>query len=232
MKYLDNNGLSYLWNRVKVLLNGKVDKAEGKGLSSNDFSAADKSKLDSLKNYTLPAATASVLGGVKVGSGLSVSNGVLSSNAVAWNQVTGKPDVALKSDLTSALSNKQDVLSGSAGQVVGFNAAGKAVAQALSNSGAKLATGTYAGTGSGSASLTFPFSVKFLYISQPGGAYDFSFLFAVCGASDVVWGYVPSQREPVADVRLNEITPSSDWKTVEVNMNASGKSYYYVAIGE
>ena len=47
--------------------------------------------------YTLPTASASTLGGVKVGSGLAISNGVLSAtgggeaNSVAWGNVTGKP---------------------------------------------------------------------------------------------------------------------------------------------
>ena len=36
-KFLDQNGLLYLWSRVKLLLGGKMDKAEGMGLSSNEF---------------------------------------------------------------------------------------------------------------------------------------------------------------------------------------------------
>ena len=68
-------------------LDGKVDKEEGKGLSTNDFSAAYKSKLDGIEaqanKYVLPKASASVLGGVKVGNGLSINNdGVLSNSAV------------------------------------------------------------------------------------------------------------------------------------------------------
>jgi hypothetical protein len=39
--------------------------------------------------YVLPAATASVLGGVKVGTGLSVSNGVLSFNSAVIGFVPG-----------------------------------------------------------------------------------------------------------------------------------------------
>ena len=60
-KYLDTNGLLYVWSKIKALLSGKVDKAEGKGLSTNDYTAADKAKLDALENYTLPAATAEPL---------------------------------------------------------------------------------------------------------------------------------------------------------------------------
>ena len=67
-KFLDENGLLYLWSKVKALLGAKVDKAEGMGLSANDFTDADKGKLDGLSNYTLPAATAETLGGIKVGA--------------------------------------------------------------------------------------------------------------------------------------------------------------------
>jgi hypothetical protein len=64
---------------------GKVDKVEGKELSSNDFTDALLTKLNGIEananNYTLPAATTSALGGVQVGSNLAVdANGVISGN--------------------------------------------------------------------------------------------------------------------------------------------------------
>lgn len=114
-KYLDENGLLYLWGKIKTLVGGKVDKVEGKGLSSNDFTAAEKTKLEGLENYTLPAAAADVLGGVKVGAGLSISQGVLSAtgggtaDSVDWANVQNKPDLALKSDLVSVYRYKGSV---------------------------------------------------------------------------------------------------------------------------
>lgn len=64
---------------------GKVDKVEGKGLSTNDFTDALLTKLNGIEAganaYTLPAATTSALGGVKVGANLAVdSNGEISGN--------------------------------------------------------------------------------------------------------------------------------------------------------
>lgn len=106
-KFLDQNGLLYLWGRVKLLLGGKMDKAEGMGLSSNDFTNEEKTKLAGLENYTLPAATAESLGGVKVGAGLAVKDGILSAtgggtaDAVEWEHILNKPQVALKSDITA-----------------------------------------------------------------------------------------------------------------------------------
>ena len=50
-KYLDNDGLLYLWQKIKNVfatkdaLDDKVDKVTGKGLSTNDYTTAEKNKL-------------------------------------------------------------------------------------------------------------------------------------------------------------------------------------------
>ena len=108
-KYLDANGLLYVWEKVKGQLGGKVDKVSGKGLSANDYTDEEKRKLAGLSAYTLPAATAEVLGGVMVGAGLSISGGVLSAQSAVWDQISGKPDLALKSDITGLYRFKGSV---------------------------------------------------------------------------------------------------------------------------
>ena len=45
IKYLDKDGLTYYHSKVKTALNGKVDKETGKGLSTNDYTTAEKTKL-------------------------------------------------------------------------------------------------------------------------------------------------------------------------------------------
>lgn len=81
-----NNNVSSLTNRVKVnedkltiLQTQKVDKVEGKGLSTNDYTTPEKNKLAAIEaeanKYVLPAATASALGGVKIGSNITLANG-------------------------------------------------------------------------------------------------------------------------------------------------------------
>lgn len=66
-------------------ISGKVDKIPGKGLSTNDYTSEEKEKLagvsQNANNYSLPMATDSVLGGIKVSSSdpnLQISDGVLS----------------------------------------------------------------------------------------------------------------------------------------------------------
>lgn len=123
MAYLDSNGLLYFWQKIKTLLAGKVDAVSGKGLSTNDYTTADKNKLAGLSNYSLPTASASVLGGVKVGSNLSVnSSGVLSATynvaSTSANGLMSSTDkskldgfgvastYALKSDITTTYRYK------------------------------------------------------------------------------------------------------------------------------
>lgn len=56
MKFLSLDGLTYFWNKVKgyvtTAIAGKVDAVEGKGLSTNDFTDAEKTKLDNLGDMT------------------------------------------------------------------------------------------------------------------------------------------------------------------------------------
>ena len=70
----------------------KVDKVAGKGLSTNDYTTAEKNKLSGIEaganNYTLPTASANVLGGVKVGANLTITDGVLSADAQAVDDAT------------------------------------------------------------------------------------------------------------------------------------------------
>ena len=63
-------------------LGNKVDKVSGKSLSTNDYTTAEKNKLAGVaanaNNYSLPAATSSVLGGVKTSTGITNSSGTIS----------------------------------------------------------------------------------------------------------------------------------------------------------
>ena len=56
------------------------------------MSAADKSKLDGIASganaYSLPTASSSTLGGIKVGTNLSISNGVLSATNTTYSAAT------------------------------------------------------------------------------------------------------------------------------------------------
>lgn len=57
MAFLSYDGLLYFWQKIKALLAGKVDKVDGKGLSTNDYTTAEKNKLAGLMNYIHPTTS-------------------------------------------------------------------------------------------------------------------------------------------------------------------------------
>lgn len=97
--------------RIKALELGKVDKVEGKELSSNDFTDVYKTKLDGIaaqaNKYVLPTATAEIIGGVKVGANISYSNGTISlskanvTSALGYTPPTADTKVTINNTLTS-----------------------------------------------------------------------------------------------------------------------------------
>lgn len=66
-------------SNITQLQTQKVDKVEGKDLSTNDYTTPEKNKLAAIEaeanKYVLPAAAASALGGVKIGSNITLANG-------------------------------------------------------------------------------------------------------------------------------------------------------------
>jgi hypothetical protein len=50
MGFLDNNGLARLWQHINLLVDNKVDKVSGKGLSTNDYTTKDKNKLANIED--------------------------------------------------------------------------------------------------------------------------------------------------------------------------------------
>lgn len=69
MGYLDKDGVLYFWQKIKNIfatkndLDGKVDKVTGKGLSTNDYTTAEKNKLSAFgdaSTYALKSDIASM----------------------------------------------------------------------------------------------------------------------------------------------------------------------------
>lgn len=129
-KFIKLAQLSHFYDKTKEVF---VAKETGKGLSTNDYTTAEKTKLagiaDGANNYTLPLATSTVLGGVKIGANLSItSEGVLSAvqgvldtspfetKTNAANTYLSKTsfnstiaNYALKSDIAAAVINRGSV---------------------------------------------------------------------------------------------------------------------------
>ncbi|MBQ3543565.1 MAG: hypothetical protein IJA34_01035 [Lachnospiraceae bacterium] len=99
-QYLGKEGVKRLWERI---LDKFVIKEAGKGLSSNDYTDEEKEKLASFTGagFELPNATTEVLGGIKVGAGLAITeDGVLSAtgsggvaDSISWGNILDKPEI-------------------------------------------------------------------------------------------------------------------------------------------
>lgn len=106
-KYIDQNAFLYIWQKISNIF---VKKESGKGLSTNDYTTEDKNKLAQLENYSLPTASTTVKGGIKVGTGLTMEGEVLSvtgggtADSVDWSNITNKPETFAPSNHTHTAS--------------------------------------------------------------------------------------------------------------------------------
>ena len=89
--FLDTTGLTYLWEKIKTILGKKVDKVDGKGLSSNDYTTAEKDKLGGIaagaNKYVHPAYTPKTNGLYKVT--VDAAGHVSGTNPVTKTDITG-----------------------------------------------------------------------------------------------------------------------------------------------
>ena len=117
-------------SNITQLQTQKVDKVEGKGLSTNDYTTPEKNKLAAIEaeanKYVLPAATASALGGVKIGSNITLANG--GTISITKNNVTS----ALGVDPTTTYVKKAgDTMTGT---LTSASTAGSIVFKGVENS--------------------------------------------------------------------------------------------------
>lgn len=112
-------------SQISYFVNGQenvIDLMKATTEFDGVMSAADKQKLDGLSNYTLPIASATSLGGIKLGSGLSAtSDGTVNVSAdvvagsVEWNSIKNKPNVAIldgNNEFVSDDGNIRTIISG------------------------------------------------------------------------------------------------------------------------
>lgn len=90
MATLDKSGVLYIITKMKALFGFKVDKEDGKGLSTNDYTNDDKAKLQGIasgaNNYKHPAYTAKSSGLYKVT--VDATGHVSATSAVTKSDIT------------------------------------------------------------------------------------------------------------------------------------------------
>lgn len=98
MSYLDNKGVERLWAHITAKLGDKVTKEEGKGLSSNDFTTAEKTKL---ANLAAPSITSTGAGNAVTNISVSGSTFTVEKNA---DFLTEHPYITKYADTSSTAS--------------------------------------------------------------------------------------------------------------------------------
>lgn len=93
-------------------LKAKVDKVEGKGLSTNDYTTAEKTKLNNIEeganNYKLPVAGSNNLGGIKSGGDITID----SAGVVQVNDNSHNHSIDNIANLTTRLNSKVEKITG------------------------------------------------------------------------------------------------------------------------
>ena len=109
-KYVDSVGVKHLWNKADDTF---IKKESGKGLSEQNYTAAEKEKLAELENYELPVASNEVMGGIKVGRNLTMdANGFLNATAEPisefdWEDVLNTPSTLEGYGITDAVTKTE-----------------------------------------------------------------------------------------------------------------------------
>lgn len=81
--YLDNDGALYLVQKILGLLSGKVDKVEGKGLSTNDYTTAEKTKLAGIESGANATTVVDALNSTSATDALSANQGKVLDGKIA-----------------------------------------------------------------------------------------------------------------------------------------------------
>ena len=95
--YLDKTGLALVWEKIKNGLSGKVDKVDGKGLSTNDYTSDEKTKLANVAS----GAQVNVLEGIqKNGTTVTIANKIANiSVPTATSDLTNDSGFITSSDI-------------------------------------------------------------------------------------------------------------------------------------
>ena len=100
--YLDKTGLALVWEKVKNALSGKVDKVDGKGLSTNDYTSEEKTKLSGIAS----GSQVNVLEGIqKNGNTVNITNKIANITVpTATSDLTNDSGFVTSSDVDTAIS--------------------------------------------------------------------------------------------------------------------------------
>lgn len=103
MAFLDKTGLTRLWSHIVARLGTKVDKEDGKGLSTNDYTTEEKTKLAGIAEGATNVIVDSAFSSTSTNP---VQNKIVNSAISNLNTLVG--DTAVSTQINTAVSAKAD----------------------------------------------------------------------------------------------------------------------------
>lgn len=151
---LNKTGLTRLWQHIVARLGTKVDKVEGKGLSTNDFTTEEKNKLAAIENE----ATKTIVDDALNTSSTNPVQNAAVANAV--NDINNRlGDSSVNNQITAyaaPISHTHNYAGSSSAGGAATSAEKLATARAITLSGAVNGSANFDGSGNTNISTTFP----------------------------------------------------------------------------
>lgn len=107
MAFLNQTGLEHLWAKIVSKLSGKVDKVDGKGLSTNDYTTAEKDKLAGIATGANKTVVDSALSSTSTNP---VQNKAVNTAITNLNNLVG--DTKVSTQISNAITNQKGVADG------------------------------------------------------------------------------------------------------------------------
>lgn len=107
MAFLNQTGLEHLWAKIVSRLSSKVDKVDGKGLSTNDYTTDEKNKLAGIATGANKTVVDSALSSTSTNP---VQNKVVNTAISNLNTLVG--NTAVSTQITNAITNQKGTVNG------------------------------------------------------------------------------------------------------------------------
>lgn len=151
---LNKTGLTRLWQHIVARLGTKVDKVEGKGLSTNDFTTEEKNKLAAIES----GATKTIVDDTLNTSSTNPVQNAAVANAV--NDINNRLGESSISDQIAAyaapISHTHNYAGSSSAGGAATSAEKLTATRAITLSGAVNGSATFDGSGDTNISTAFP----------------------------------------------------------------------------
>lgn len=208
MAFLDTTGLQHLWAQIINKLSDKVDKIDGKALSSNDYTTTEKNKL------------------AGIASGAEVNQNTFSSVAVGATTIAADN----KSDtLTIAAGDNITITPDATNDRITIAATNITYASCSTSAGTATKTATIT-AGTFTLATGVKVTVKFTYANT--ASYP-TLNIGSTGAKYIYWhgSYLASSQYWEAGAVLDFVYNGSQWELIGIAKDNSGGSYTLSSFG-